>query len=60
MTKMIALRHSSTESISCFEDSDFAAMLQEHVGTAESSEASTDNADVDLSGFRYRRAKHVS
>lgn len=48
MTQMLTLSDSPTESISCLEDSDFGAMLQQDVRGSQSCKASTDDAYTHL------------
>ena len=49
MAQMLALGHSSTESIPCLEDGDFGSMLQQDIRTPQASEAGAYDAHAELS-----------
>ena len=51
MPNVLALRDSAADSISRFEDGDFAAVAEEDICTSKTGEAGTDNGD-------FKRTRH--
>lgn len=58
--KMLTLCHSATQSVAPLKDSDFVAMLKEHICASQTSEAGTYDSNGDLLLFCSRDPPHVT